>query len=216
MSAGAPTPARRVFVAGATGATGQAFLRAAAALGADVVPHVRPRSAAKAPPGAAILELGDADALAAALRAVTTVVQLIGTMRRRFASGDTYATSDVDTTSQLVLAARRAGTVDHVVLLSSVGAGRPVGAYLRAKAEAEAIVRQSGLAWTIFRPSFLDGDGRRAPPGARAVTRLLHLCRYEPITTDELAAAMLRVALRRAPLGAALEGDSLWAVVRAS
>ena len=90
----------------------------------------------------------------------TTVVQLIGTMRKRFAQGDTYESSDVGTTRQLVAAATEA-QIDHFVLLSSVGADKPMGAYLKAKAEAERIVFDSGIPWTVFRPSSFDGGGHR-------------------------------------------------------
>jgi nucleoside-diphosphate-sugar epimerase len=129
---------RKLFVAGSTGATGRVLVPLAQQRGMPFVAHVRTRHAQspELPPNAAIFELSDSSALDAAMRGCTTVVQLIGTMRKRFSSGDTYATSDVGTTRQLVEAARRAGA-DHFVLLSSVGAGRPVGAYLQAKAQAE-------------------------------------------------------------------------------
>ncbi len=205
-------PARRIFIAGANGATGRTLRRLHD--GPHLVPHFRPQTAARdgAPEGAAVLDLGDRDALHAALADCTTVVQLIGTMRKRFASGDTYASSDIGTTRQLVEAAR--GTkVDHVVLLSSVGAGRPMGAYLQAKAEAERIVRECGIPWTIFRPSAFDGEGHRAPPGMGTLTRALGLAKYRPIPIESLASAIHRVACDRAPLEAVLEGDALWAVV---
>jgi uncharacterized protein YbjT (DUF2867 family) len=215
------TSPRRIFVAGSTGATGRTVLRLAAArgLGDRVVPHLRPRGAntsgAPAPAGAIVLDLGDEAALTAALGGFTTVVQLIGTMRKRFAAGDTYESSDIGTTRQLVSAAVRAG-VDHVVLLSSVGAGKPVGAYLAAKARAEAIVRESGLAYTIFRPSAFYGEGHAGIPGAKPVLRALGLRRYEPIAVEDLAAGILHVALERAPVGVALEGQPLWSVVEAA
>jgi uncharacterized protein YbjT (DUF2867 family) len=212
---------RRIFVAGSTGATGRTLMRLAAERGvADrVVPHLRPRGAATRsvdpPDGAIVLDLGDAAALAAALAGFTTVVQLIGTMRKRFAAGDTYETSDIGTTRQLVDAAVRAG-VDHVVLLSSVGAGKPMGAYLQAKARAEAIVRESGLAYTIFRPSAFYGEGHVGIPGAKTVLSALGWRRYEPIAVEALAAGILHAALTRAPLGVALEGQPLWSVVEAA
>ena len=43
------------------------------------------------------------------------MLQLIGTMRRRFASGDTYQTSDIDTTRALVRAAANASVDFDVV-----------------------------------------------------------------------------------------------------
>lgn len=204
---------RQLFVAGATGAVGQVLVPLALKRGVDVVAHVRPKSAGKVSfPRVAAVELARPE-LVDALRGRTTVVQLIGTMRKRFASGDTYETSDIGTTRQLVEAAKAAGTVDHFVLLSSVGAGRPAGAYLKAKAEAERLVRESGLPFTIFRPSaFADREGQ-AFPGMKALTRVLGLKRYEPITLLELASGLLAVAEQRAPLGVALEGQALWDVV---
>jgi uncharacterized protein YbjT (DUF2867 family) len=210
---------RRLFIAGSTGATGRALLRRATAIGvADrVVPHLRPRGPSRvqvAPPANAIvLELADGARLAEAMRGFTTVVQLIGTMKKRFGAGDTYETSDIGTTRQLVDAARQAG-VDHVVLLSSTGAGRPMGAYLQAKARAEALVRDSGIAYTIFRPSAFYGEGHAGIPGAKPVLHALGLRRWEPIAVDELVAGILHVALARAPLGVALEGQPLWDVVK--
>lgn len=201
-----------VFVAGATGAVGHVLVPLAEARGLEVRPHVRPASAAKLKhPKQVAIELGD-PALVDALKGCTTVVQLIGTMRKRFAAGDTYETSDIGTTRQLVEAAKQAG-VTHFVLLSSVGAGRPLGAYLKAKAQAEALVRDSGIPFTLFRPSAFEDREGQAMPGARALTKLLGLKKYQPIRLEELAAAIVHVAAMGAPTGVALEGASLWAVV---
>jgi uncharacterized protein YbjT (DUF2867 family) len=203
---------RRLFIAGATGAVGRTLMRLAPQMGVDVVPHVRPKTAGERPPypDAVVLELSDTEALAGALRGCTTVVQLIGTMRKRFASGDTYETSDIGTTEQLVEAAKKVGSVDHFVLLSSVGAGQPMGAYLKAKARAEEIVRDSGLSWTVFRPSAFIGEGHKVPWVAQAFTRALGARRYQPIRVEQLASAILKVSRQGAPLDTVLEGDSLW------
>lgn len=208
---------RKLVVAGATGAVGSELMKSADARGLDVVPLVRPATAAKGPvpPRAKVVELSDADGLAAALQGRTTVLQLIGTMRQRFSRGDTYETSDIGTTRQLVEAGKRAG-VDHFILLSSVGAGRPIGAYLKAKAEAERLVMQSGLAFTVLRPSAFEGAGHAPPAAFRWVTETLKMVRYRPIRVAELVDALLEVALRRGPLGRCLEGESLWELVRAA
>ncbi len=113
---------------------------------------------------------------------------------------------------QVTTVAREVG-VDHLILLSSVGAGRPVGAYLKAKARAEALVTGSGLAWTILRPSAFEDRGGQRLPGARAVMRFLGLPKWELISLHELSTALLRVACARAPLEAVLEGRTLWDVV---
>jgi uncharacterized protein YbjT (DUF2867 family) len=205
------TALRKVFVAGSTGAVGRTVVAMAPSRGIAVVPHQRPRHGARE--GAAVFELSDTDALAATLAGCTTLMQLIGTMRKRFAAGDTYETSDIGTTRQLVEGARRAGTIDHLILLSSVGAGKPMGAYLKAKAHAEEIVRDSGIPWTILRPSSFEGEGHHAPPGMATFTRLFGAVRWRPIRVEQLAGALLTVAAERAPLGEALEGRSLWRVV---
>lgn len=204
---------RRLFVAGATGAVGHVVLELATKQKVDVLAHARPSSASKLGqrPGAA-LELNDPK-LPEVMKGCTTVVQLIGTMRKRFAAGDTYETSDIGTTRSLVEAAKACGTVDHLVLLSSVGAGKPMGAYLKAKAEAERLVRESGIPFTIFRPSaFEDREGVHTL-GFGALTRALGLKKYQPIKLQQLAFAILKAATDRAPLGAALEGAALWELV---
>ena len=91
---------RRIFIAGANGATGRTLVNLPQAQTANLVPHYRPKSAQGKTlhPQAAVLDLTDAQALDAAMQGCTTVMQLIGTMRKRFSTGDTYETSDIDTT----------------------------------------------------------------------------------------------------------------------
>ena len=213
------TSPRTLFIAGATGAVGRTVVRWAMARGADFVPHVRPKTAAQGKalhPRAAVLELADRPALVHTLRDRTTVLQLIGTMRSRFARGDTYETSDIGTTRQLVEAAKESGSIDHLILLSSVGAGRPLGAYLQAKARAEAIVLESGIPFTIFRPSAFEGEGHRVPGVFKTLTRAIGARSWEPIDVGDLAAALLQVAERREPLNTTLEGAPLWEMVASS
>ena len=201
---------RRLFIAGSTGATGRFVTAEARARGIPVVPHARPKSATKAP-GAAVFDLSDVTALASSLRTCTTILQLIGTMRSRFAAGDTYETSDIGTTRQLVESGREAG-IDHVILLSSAGAGKPRGAYLRAKAEAERLCLDSGIPATVFRPSFLDGPGRRAPLWAKALISPWGP-RWRVMPLEVLSRTMLQVAVNRTHLGELLEGRPLWDAV---
>ncbi len=207
---------RKLFVAGASGATGRTLMRLADEKKADVVPHLRPRPDRGGPvdPRAAVLDLGDREALAAALVPCTTVLQLIGTMRSRFRRGDTYESSDIGTTRQLLEAANSPGLhIDHFVLLSSAGAGWAVGAYWKAKAHVESLVRDSGIPYTIVRPSSFSGEGHRPTPGMDTLTRLFHISRFRPIPIEDVAAVLLHVGLTRQPLSAVLEGDSLWALV---
>ncbi len=202
---------RKLFIAGSSGAIGRTIARLAHEQGVPAVLHERPRETAPTDPRVKRFPLDDQEQLQAALRSCTTVVQVIGTVRKRFTRGDTYETSDIGTTRQLCEAARAAGTIDHIVLLSSVGAGRPMGAYLKAKAEAERLARESGIAYTIFRPSFFIGEGHKVPLGFE--TFLRPSARYRPIQVEQLAGAMLAAAVQHAPLSAILEGQKLWEVV---
>jgi uncharacterized protein YbjT (DUF2867 family) len=220
----------RVFIAGATGATGRVFVPRALAAGHNVVFHVRPQSAAKSDlakdPRARVFDLADGAALSDALAGSQALVSFVGTMRNRFVAGDTYESSDVGTTRQLVEGARHA-KVPRFLLLSSFGAGS-VGAYLHMKGRCEALVKESGLAWSIFRPSALvspEGEpqgthgARRAPPGSRAVFGVLRalpgLAAFaddvRPIPIEVLCDAILRV-LAEPHDGKILEGRELWAL----
>jgi uncharacterized protein YbjT (DUF2867 family) len=218
----------RVFVAGATGATGQVLVPLLAEAGIEPVLHVRPQTAARSPlgadPRARVFDLADSAALEAAIRDCDAVISLVGTMRKRFGTGDTYESSDVGSTRQLVAAAGAAG-VPRMLLLSSVGAGGS-GAYLQMKGECERILRESGLRWTIFRPSALaspasapeGSHGRRwVPPGTTALTAGLRrlpglgglVAAYGAIPIPVLAHAMVRV-LQAPHDGVILQGNELW------
>ena len=163
-------PPLRVFVGGATGATGRATVEACVAEAIDVVPHVRPQSVHKWDLSVepAVFELDDESALDAAMRGCTSVVCAIGTMRNRFAAGDTYESSDIAATRQLVEAAQRL-EISRFALISALGASWAPGAYYQAKRKAEALVTDSGLDALLLRPSALSGNGRRVPPGSGAV-----------------------------------------------
>jgi uncharacterized protein YbjT (DUF2867 family) len=201
---------RKLFVAGATGATGLLVTSLAAEQGLDVLAHVRPKPGRLSSPGTAVFALSDRGALKSALQGCTTVLQLIGTTRQRFAAGDTYESSDIGTTRALVEASQATG-VDHLVLLSSAGAGFALGAYLRAKAAAEQLVQTSGIPWTVFRPSAFISETQKPPAGVATLTRVLGLRRFEPIPLPLLAGGLVRSARERAPLQTVLEGAALFA-----
>jgi uncharacterized protein YbjT (DUF2867 family) len=156
-----------------------------------------------------VADLADPAATRGAVAGATTIVQLIGTMRHRFADGDTYERSDIETTRALVEAARENGA-DHVVLLSSVLAGMGVGAYLAAKLAAERVVIESGIPYTIVRPSALQGEGRPVPEFLFPLSAALGLWRVRPIRIADLVDAILLCALERGPLGAVLEGRPIF------
>lgn len=101
-------------------------------------------------------------------------------------------TMDRDGAIKLLDAAGRAGA-DRYLIISSVGAESPpadddvFSVYLRAKAEADAAVRQSDTAWTIVRPGRLTDD-----PGTGRV-----LLQSDPlrgsVPRDDVAAVLVRL-----------------------
>ena len=216
------------WVAGATGFVGRALVPALVGAGVRTIAHVRPDSRDLASwrerfttAGA---EVDDApwevEALAARFTAlgVTHLCCTIGTTARRARAtgvdGDPYQQVDRRLTEMLVAAAL-ASTRPRFVLLSSVGADAHArSAYLRARGQADAAVVASGLPYRIARPSFISGPGRDdSRPGERAAAAtaggILAVLgalgarttrdRYAPITPDDLAAALVRLALDDGP-----------------
>jgi nucleoside-diphosphate-sugar epimerase len=218
----------RIFVAGATGATGTVFVPLAEKRH-DLVLHVRPQSKDKTPlgsdPRARVFDLDDDAALRSAMRGCDAVISFVGTMKNRFAAGDTYESSDLGSTRKLVAAAV-AEKVPRFLLLSSYGAGG-MGAYLQMKLECEKLVRESGLAWSIFRPSVLESPkesgagthGRRGGVvGARYVFGAIKAIPFlrgwgddvRPIGIDVLCRAMLAVVDDPSLDGSILAGRDLY------
>lgn len=93
------------------------------------------------------------------LKGADACVHLVGIIREG-GGGQTFERMHVQATRTVVGACERGG-VERYLHMSSLGA-RPDGkaAYQRTKYQAEEIVRESELVWTIFRPSLIHGpDG---------------------------------------------------------
>ncbi len=196
------------FVAGATGYTGQAFLEEIQKSPWKARPHAR--SAGKLA-GAVVCDPRDVAKLTEGMRGCDAVVQLIGTVKANFAEGD-YEAIDYGTTVALGEAAKAAG-VPRLLLLSSVGAGRPRGRYLQVKRKTEEWVEKSGLEYTIVRPSFIVGQGRRSAQVLGAL--LAPIPSLRGIEVHELARVFLRALERRDQVrNQVLEGKSLWSLLK--
>lgn len=153
----------RVLVTGATGFIGREIVRCLLLDGSVVRAVVRNPAMAVAgfEPSAAPQELvpgniHDPAALQAAMRDVDAVVHLVGII------GETRKTTfervHVEGTRNVVEAAKAAG-VSRIIHMSALGSrSDAVSRYHRSKWAAEEIVRQSGLAFTIFRPSMVYGQ----------------------------------------------------------
>jgi uncharacterized protein YbjT (DUF2867 family) len=149
----------RDAVTGAFGFTGRAIAAQLLAAGRDVVTLTR-RSGSGDPLAASLtVHPFDADRpgdLAAALEGVET---LYNTSWLRFPRAGSTFEGAVARSAVLLAAARSAG-VRRVVHVSVVNASSDAATpYVRAKAALEAVVRSSGLDWTIVRPTLTYGPG---------------------------------------------------------
>jgi len=94
---------------------------------------------------------------AAALQGCDAVINLVGIIREFPSKGITFERLHVEATAGMVQAAQQAG-VQRYLQMSALGTrSDAVSQYHRTKWRAEEIVRSSGLAWTIFRPSLIFG-----------------------------------------------------------
>jgi uncharacterized protein YbjT (DUF2867 family) len=166
----------KVIVTGANGAVGQSILRQGAAPGNEQLSFVAlvrsERAANELQPAlrrsdsVARLSYDDLQSLRAAFEGADAVVHLPGILFESPRS--TYEQAHIHTTRAVVDAAKHAG-VAKLVLVSATGADeRSSNGYWRTKGQAEAIVRSSGLGYTILRVPLLLGAGTE---GAASLNR---------------------------------------------
>lgn len=102
-------------------------------------------------------DLFDVSALGQAAAGCTGAVHLVGIIEENPRAGATFERIHVEGTRNVLQACRSAG-VNRYVHMSALGS-RPdsPSRYHRTKWRAEELVRESALAWTIFRPSLIHG-----------------------------------------------------------
>ena len=95
----------------------------------------------------------------------TLVYALLGTTQKRMRAlrkqgvDASYDSIDYSLTEMVYSAAVAGGSNPRFVYLSSMGAdGNPSGAYMKARAKAEALLTTGPLPYTVARPSFIIGD----------------------------------------------------------
>ncbi len=167
-----------IVITGATGFIGRAIVARARAEGHQVRAIVRDPSAAqwlKDKFDCALVagNVLDAPTLASAFSKAQSVIHLVGIIRER--GVQTFDNVHRQATGNVVAAAQKAGAT-RFVHMSALGT-RPAARsrYHQTKWAAEEIVRQSGLAWTIFRPSLVYG------PGDQSISELAKIVRVAPV-----------------------------------
>lgn len=146
-----------IAVTGATGFVGREVVKQARAAGFPVRVIVRePKTSA---PGCEVFH-GNViyePSLAGAFDGVKCVIHLVGIIHAR--RENTFERVHTEATRHVLDAAKKAGVKRylHMSALGTRADGR--SRYHQTKWAAEELVRRSGLAWTIFRPSLIYGPG---------------------------------------------------------
>ncbi len=159
---------KRVVLIGGSGFVGSAVANRLSTAGITVLAPTRRRSRAGhlllLPTVEAVeANVHDSTALASLLAGADAVVNLVGVLHSRGGTpyGADFARAHVELPQTIVAACRAAG-VSRLVHISAIGAdANGPSEYQRSKAAGEAVIRDSGLDWTILRPSVIFGRSDR-------------------------------------------------------
>ncbi len=136
--------------------------------------------------------------LAAFARGADALVNVVGVLHDGRGEAS-FQAAHVELAAKVVGACREAG-VRRLLHMSALQAspGGP-SRYLRSKGQAEEIVRDSNLAWTIFRPSVIFGDGDSFLSLFAQLLRFMPVvflacpnARFQPVFVEDVAAALSR------------------------
>ena len=196
-----------ILVTGATGFIGRHLVKRLAQNGERLRCLVRDvrRAEQILPADAVELVQGDttrAATLATVLQGVDTVIHAaFMTADRKQSAGNRYYETNVQGTANLIEAARAAG-VARIIEMSGLGThpDKP-GTYMQGRYEAERMVKESGLAWTIIQPSVLFGKGA---PFIKGLTDLIRTSpvvpligggkmQFQPIYVEDVVTVVLKV-----------------------
>lgn len=143
----------KIFITGATGFVGGRVLEELLQRGHQVVALVRRAESLQG-----VEEIvGDAArrewTSSEALRGCQAAIHLVGIIREIPQRGATFSLAHVEATRNVLIACRNT-EIPRVIHMSSLGADLNSRArFQRTKAQAEELVRSSGLRWTILRPA---------------------------------------------------------------
>jgi NADH dehydrogenase len=193
--------ASAVFLTGASGFLGSRLLSRLSGSGDKRIVCLGRRRAAGRPPGNVEFiqgDLLDRDSYASAMLGCDTVLHLAAATGKQTPAE--YFRVNRDGTEALALEARRAGVQRflHVSTIAVKFRDKSQYYYAQSKQQAEAIVVQSGLRWTIVRPTIILG---RNSPSLEALSRLATLpvvlvfgdgrTLVQPVFVEDVAACLV-------------------------
>lgn len=187
-----------VLVAGGTGFVGRHLCAELADRGHDVTALSRSPDDASLPDGvdAVAGDVTEYDDVAPAFEGRDAVVNLVA-LSALFEPPDDLTHEEVHLGgTENVVEAAETHDVERLVQMSALGAD-PDGptAYIRAKGQAEQVVRESDLDWVVVRPSVVFGEGAEFVPFTKTVTTPYvtglpgggERTRFQPIWVEDLA-----------------------------
>lgn len=199
-----------LLITGATGYIGRHLVARLVAQGERPRCLVRdPKSAANVLPDDKVeFVQGDttqAAALQAAVAGVDTIIHAaFVTADRKALSSHYYQETNVQGTANLIAAAKTAG-VQRVIEISGLGT-KPdkEGSYMEGRYQAEKMLIDSGLNWTIIRPSVLFGKGSSFVNGLTSLLRTAPVVpligggktMFQPIYVEDVVTVLLKVLER--------------------
>jgi len=152
-------------------------------------------------------DVHDVDVLTRQLAGADAVINLVGILNERGTDGSGFRKAHVELTDSLI-AACKAAHVPRLLQMSALRAGEGASHYLRTRAEAEARVHASRLAWTIFRPSVIFGPGDGLFMRFAALLRMTPVlpiaragARFQPVHVGDVAEAFARALAHRHTIG---------------
>ncbi len=202
----------KILVTGASGFVGRHTVAALLRAGHEVVGMSRETPPEeRRVPGAAYVT-GDVTSAATltpdTFAGCDAVVHLVGIIQEVRGQGQTFETVHVQGTKNILAAAKEAGIAGRFVYLSALGSTADAPSrYSQTKAAAEQAVRESGIPFTLFRPSIIlgpDGDFVRQmeallkkPPGAPFPPPFVPVPgsganRFQPLWVGDLTACIVR------------------------
>jgi uncharacterized protein YbjT (DUF2867 family) len=200
-------PAKTVAIAGGSGFIGRAIARRLAAIG-EIGVRVLTRNPDTARarlelPGVEFVR-GDVgnpatlkDALAGA-SAIVDAVQFDGYPIENPRRGFTFERIDYGGAAALIAAAKQAGVAQFIYVSGAAADENSTHPGFRAKGRAERAIRESGLSYTIFRPSLVYGREDKVVNGLARAIRFAPVMgvpgtgrqKVQPVLVDDLAACV--------------------------
>jgi len=206
----------KIIILGGSGFVGRLLLKRLAAEGHQLTVLSRNLSVHPdrlLPPDVTLREMDvyDPEALHRAFAGADAVVNLVGILNESGDDGSGFERAHVELTRRVVAACKLAG-VHRLLQMSSLNAGRGSSHYLKSRGDAEAVVKASGLDWTIFEPSVIFGVGDGLFTRFAALLKLLPVlplacasAKFAPVFVGDVVEAFSRSLHDRRTIGEVYE-----------